>query len=235
MKLCSQCQFIYEDEQERCDMDGAQLIYEPTLDHVFPGQALELTAEAPRPDSFELVIPLSTEPLSKNDSESTPTNHRKKAILQIGALALIAAVAFMAFYAVRSALRAKAQSPTKVDKSKSSKPALKPVASAAGFAVEDRDIKNATAETSPSPVKLETKSSASEPVAPLPGIKPLPHLKPLPTLKPIPRLGEQTGSMNRNRQAVIVAVKPKTEPKKESRFGSFLKKTGRVLTKPFKS
>ncbi len=29
MKLCSQCEFIYEDDQERCDMDGAELVYEP--------------------------------------------------------------------------------------------------------------------------------------------------------------------------------------------------------------
>jgi hypothetical protein len=29
MKLCSQCEFIYEDDQESCDMDGAELVYQP--------------------------------------------------------------------------------------------------------------------------------------------------------------------------------------------------------------
>lgn len=31
MKRCSQCDFIYEDDQHLCDMDGHELIYEPTL------------------------------------------------------------------------------------------------------------------------------------------------------------------------------------------------------------
>jgi hypothetical protein len=31
MKRCSQCDFIYEDDQHLCDMDGYDLVYEPTL------------------------------------------------------------------------------------------------------------------------------------------------------------------------------------------------------------
>ncbi|MCM3902966.1 MAG: hypothetical protein ND866_14765 [Pyrinomonadaceae bacterium] len=31
MKRCSQCDFIYEDDQQLCDMDGQELVYEPTL------------------------------------------------------------------------------------------------------------------------------------------------------------------------------------------------------------
>lgn len=31
MKRCSECDFIYEDDQQLCDMDGHELIYEPTL------------------------------------------------------------------------------------------------------------------------------------------------------------------------------------------------------------
>ncbi len=31
MKRCSQCDFIYEDDQHLCDMDGHRLVYEPTL------------------------------------------------------------------------------------------------------------------------------------------------------------------------------------------------------------
>jgi hypothetical protein len=38
MKRCSQCDFIYEDDQHLCDMDGQELVYEPTL------QALQLYA-----------------------------------------------------------------------------------------------------------------------------------------------------------------------------------------------
>lgn len=38
MKRCSQCEFIYEDDQNVCDMDGHALVHEPTL------QALEVIA-----------------------------------------------------------------------------------------------------------------------------------------------------------------------------------------------
>ena len=30
MKLCPQCDFIYENDQSLCDMDGADLVYDPT-------------------------------------------------------------------------------------------------------------------------------------------------------------------------------------------------------------
>ena len=58
MKLCSQCEFIYEDDQELCDMDGAQLVYEPTLDHVFPNNALQARTELERQRPGRLIIPL---------------------------------------------------------------------------------------------------------------------------------------------------------------------------------
>ena len=29
MKLCPQCEFIYEDDQNTCDMDGKELVFDP--------------------------------------------------------------------------------------------------------------------------------------------------------------------------------------------------------------
>ena len=43
MKRCSQCDFIYEDDQHACDMDGHELVYEPTLQH--PLSAAKTTTE----------------------------------------------------------------------------------------------------------------------------------------------------------------------------------------------
>ena len=230
MKLCTQCQFIYEDDQERCDMDGAELIYEPTLEHVFPGKAFETTAESQRPEAFSLLIPLTTAPLSENSPASSALNTSKRVVWQIAAVVLIAVVAFLGLYAVRSAGRFKAQPSTSVVETQPSKSLLEPVVSAAAIA-DDPAAKLAKPEPSPSPGKVETKNAASEPAfPPLPGLKPLPRLKPLPTLKPIPRLADQNASMNRNRKSGVETAKPKAEPKKESRLGSFLKKTGRVLT-----
>lgn len=50
MKLCSQCQFIYEDDQDCCDMDGAQLVYETTLQtgSLNPGAIGTITTPARR-------------------------------------------------------------------------------------------------------------------------------------------------------------------------------------------
>ena len=41
MKRCSQCDFLYEDDQQLCDMDGHELVYEPTF------QSLQVNAAAP--------------------------------------------------------------------------------------------------------------------------------------------------------------------------------------------
>jgi len=58
MKLCSQCQFIYEDEQERCDMDGAELVHEPTLEHVFPRNGQEAAVQR-QAEPLKIIIPLT--------------------------------------------------------------------------------------------------------------------------------------------------------------------------------
>jgi hypothetical protein len=43
MKRCIQCDFVYEDDQRVCDMDGADLAFEPTL-HPFGVDATPETA-----------------------------------------------------------------------------------------------------------------------------------------------------------------------------------------------
>jgi hypothetical protein len=61
MKLCSQCDFIYEDDQERCDMDGAELVYEPTLESASQ-TALKTDSKLQRPVRAALIIPLPSSP-----------------------------------------------------------------------------------------------------------------------------------------------------------------------------
>ena len=46
MKLCPQCQFIYEDDQNLCDMDGEALVYDNRLG-VFPGILPAATGRRP--------------------------------------------------------------------------------------------------------------------------------------------------------------------------------------------
>ena len=238
MKLCSQCEFIYEDDQERCDMDGAELVYEPTLEHVFPNNPLAVKAKLERRGPARVVIPLSRLPRPETSiAPPAVVAPRKPLPLRIAAVALLAALSFAAFYATPRLFQARSQSAKITIETQKPKPETLhplPVVSGAAATAEDPETRNGKTETPVPADKLEAPNSKpAAPIPALPGLKPLPRLKPLPTLKPIPRLSDRSQSVTANRKAVVVNTSAGT--KKESRFGSFLKKTGRILTKPFKS
>src|ERR1700682_268325 len=107
MKLCSQCEFIYEDDQERCDMDGAELVYEPTLEHTFP-TALEAKSERERP--ARLIIPLTRSPQPETSVAPPLVYARSNTFaLPIAAGIVLAVVAFVAFYASPRLFHGRAQ------------------------------------------------------------------------------------------------------------------------------
>lgn len=238
MKLCSQCEFIYEDEQERCDMDGAELVYEPTLEHVFPNGALQTRTELERRGPALLVIPLTRSPQPATSIAQTDVVvTRRRLLLQIAAVAVLAAVAFAAFYATPRLFHTKPQSANNTIKTQQQQPGnSQPVL--VGSDVAATSEKPEPQETKPyvsrSSDKPETRNAKLEtPFPALPGLKPLPRLKPLLKLKPIPRLSDRSRSVNAGRKGIVVNTSAPT--KKESGFGSFLKKTGRILARPFKS
>jgi len=237
MKLCSQCEFIYEDDQERCDMDGAALVYEPTLEHVFPKNALKVIPEpVERAGRARLVIPLSRSPQPETSiAHLNVVAGRSRFVFQIAAGIVVAFAAFVTFYASQRLFHTKPQpavSSLETQNPKLETFDLSSLVSAASATSEKPETGKAKIEPSQSSNKFESPTSTRETAIPaLPGLKPLPRLKPLPKLKPIPTLAEQSRSQTANRKAVVMA----TDAKKESRFGSFLKKTGRILTKPFKS
>ena len=237
MKLCSQCEFIYEDDQERCDMDGAELVYEPTLEHIFPKNAMAAKQKGERRGPARLIIPLSRLPQPETSiARSNAVVTRGRWPWQIGAVAVLAAVSFMVFYASPRLLQTKPQ--TAQNTIETQKPKLEtshplPIVSDTAAVSEETQMRNAKLDTSLPADKFETPiPKPAAPIPALPGLKPLPRLKPLPTLKPIPRLSDRNRSVNAGRKSLVVNT---SSTKKESRFGSFLKKTGRVLTKPFKS
>lgn len=236
MKLCSQCEFIYEDDQECCDMDGAALVYEPTLESVFQ-TALEAKAKLEPPLPAKLSAPLTTVlPAETSTTSRNVFAARGRFALQVAACLVLAVMAFAAFYVAPRLLQTQAQTSIEPVETRSTTDKLEsPTAEGAAPApnaalpAEKREL-----ETSSTSDRLQTshsKAGASFPA--LPVVKPLPRLKPLPTLKPLPRLQDQNRSLSPSRNAPV--VKEKANAKKESRFGSFLKKTGRILTKPFKN
>ncbi len=223
MQVCLQCQFIYEDDQERCDMDGSELVYEPTLEHAFP-------TAGRLPERTKLIIPIKSGVLTRLDQVPTVATTRPRRIAwQIAAAIVAAGVAFLAFYAARSLVGSRPRAPLRV----STENFASVSAAVAAVAPNDPVIENDPVDL-PSPNKPKTLAAVREaPVAALPGLPPLPRLKPLPGLKPIPRLADQSRAMNANHKSVLLTAKPKSA-NKESRLGSFLKKTGRALKKPFK-
>lgn len=288
MKLCSQCEFIYEDDQEHCDMDGAQLVYEPTLEHVFPNNALQARTELERSGPMlkssaggrssrqtagageavtestgqrQLFLSCRLLPPTADSLQQPQTSiarrhgrsNRSRLVLQIAAGFVLAVGGFAAFYATPQLFQTRVHTATNKLETQDSKrettylttavsdasatadkPQIQSVEMKLSQLSDQPETRQSKRETVPASDKLQTASSKREPaVPPLPGLKPMPRLKPLPTLKPIPRLADRSRSVNTSRKAIVVNTSGGT--KKDSRFGSFLKRTGRILTKPFKS
>ena len=230
-------------------MDGAELVYEPTLEHVFQNNALQATTELERRVPARLVIPLSRLPQPETSiAQPHVFANRSRWALQIGAGFILAVGGFAAFYATPQLFRTRVQTATNKIETQDSKREISSAVSDASATADKPEIQNTKMElsqlsdqaetrqtkreTAPASDELKTARAKREPaVPPLAGLKPLPRLKPIPTLKPIPRLSERGRSAGR--KAVVVDTSDNT--KKDSRLGSFLKKTGRILTKPFKS
>ena len=183
MKRCSQCEFIYEDDQHLCDMDGHELVYEPTL------QALQIS-----------------EP-----TKQTPGHTRRFALAAVLAifLATLLSVGYSGF------TREYAPQNTKAPSTKVEPPYFTPEQTQAP-ATPEQNQTPATPDESPTPSpshnprteKVRPKTSVASPIA-----------------RNAPR---DTSSGQEPRSPA------KANHKKESTIGGFLKKTGKVLKRPFK-
>ena len=207
MKRCPQCEFIYEDEQTTCDMDGAMLAFDSAA------------ADAPR---------------SKTKSFAVPA-------LVGTALAGVLVLAFYASPLLVAKPDAGQLSPERTAPvSPGSGPT--PVSPGSGPTPVHPVIEAPT--TSPSPEVIEPSGAeraqdrerTSDANHPKPktadsrltirrGLPPLPRVPSLPRLPPA---RAQKSSTSKDQ------IKVTTPSKKQSKVGSFLKKTGRVITKPFK-
>jgi len=175
MKRCPQCEFIYEDDQSLCDMDGVLLVLD---DRNLP--------------NFHALAPVPKVPVKAQSK-------RNRAVPAFATL-ILALVLGMVYYV--SIHRRAAQN------------TYTPSAAVAETTPELAPVVNPTPESQPS---AEVKAPAPE------------EPKPAPAKQPETKLGKK--------QPVITAppTQPKPEPKKEdSKVGSILKKTGRILKKPFK-
>ena len=102
MKRCPQCDFVYEDDQSFCDMDGSELFHAaqtlplPPLERVAPEMASIVTdpaSVAPEP------VSVVTKPASKPAKSKRKSKGKSSAVTAIAAVALLA-VLFMVYYAI---------------------------------------------------------------------------------------------------------------------------------------
>ncbi|HKO43022.1 MAG TPA: hypothetical protein VJU84_07025 [Pyrinomonadaceae bacterium] len=197
MKRCPQCEFIYENEQTTCDMDGAMLAFDKD----------SAAVDGPRSNAKSFAVPAV-----------------------VGTV--LAAVLVLAFYA----------SPLLVAKPDAAQPSPEQtVPSSPVSAPTPIQTVIEAPSTSPSPETVVEPTSAERAaegdrnhanskatdsrLTIRRGLPPLPRVPSLPRLPPA---RAQKSSTSKDQVKVV------TPPKKQSKVESFLKKTGRVITKPFK-
>jgi hypothetical protein len=223
MKLCPHCEFIYEDDQSFCDMDGKELVYNPgplAFEKNAPSAFAQLQHSAATP----VILTPGPAPIRTSGLPSSfPSRWRQSRSYAVAAVTgvLLAMLLFMVYYARahRSRSDNANQSPDQsYEQSTSRAPdttsVVSPPATLAG---------SASTEQSPTQGGMVTLLKRSRVRA----IQPLatPHRSQQPT-------GKRETSIAQNQPRA--GKSEITTAKKESKVSSFLKKTGRILSKPFK-
>ena len=196
MKRCPECEFIYEDEQTMCDMDGAMLAF----------------------DASSAIVDGSR---SKAKSFAVP------ALVGTG----LAAVLVLAFYTSPLLIAKPDADQLSPERTEAVNPDYAPTpiqpvieASPSSEVLEPTNAeREADSERSSNANRANPKTSDSR-LTIRRGLPPLPRVPSLPRLPPA-----RTQKSPTSKDQVKV-----TTPKKQSKVESFFKKTGRVITKPFK-
>jgi hypothetical protein len=184
MQRCSQCDFIYEDDQHLCDMDGQELVYEPTLQSLQIGAAKVATTACTPPQ----------------------TSGARRQALAAGVALLIAIVLSLGYF---------------------------------GFTTEyaPQHTKAPATNVNPEPQPAPDQSPATPAVSPMPSPGDSPESdtttvsgnEAAPLAQATPGYGSATSSGETMR-----SQPKKANHKKETGIRGLLKKTGKILKKPFK-
>ena len=200
MKRCPQCEFIYEDDQTTCDMDGAMLAFDTNSS----------TVDGPRSRAKSFVVPAV-----------------------VGTA--LAAVLVLAFYtsplliAQPDAGQLSPEGTAPVNPGSAPTP-TQPVIEAPSTSASPEVLEPTSPERPADSERTSDENHAKKRPADSRltirrGLPPLPRVPSLPRLPPA---RAQKSSTSKD------PTKVTTSPKKQSKVESFLKKTGRVITKPFK-
>lgn len=188
MKRCPKCEFIYEDDQSLCDMDGVLLVFDS---RTLPNVHALATVSAPMPEK----------------------GRRSRMVPAFATLILMLVIASVYYVTTLRSNAADNISPASVT-SVSTEPAVE------------------------QPVQQPVQQPIEPPVE-TPAAEPAPD-----STQPAPETEKRETSPTTNPKPAAVPAKKATaqpaavrspEPKKDdSKVGSILKKTGKILKKPFK-
>ena len=184
MKRCPQCDFIYEDDQSLCDMDGVLLVFDP---RTLPNLHALATVEAPL----------------------APKAHwRHRTFPAVAALILATVLSLVYFVSTQR----RAPLPEPVSGASMTAPIAVPVAPAEANPPADANQAPAAVELSNAAVAQEERK------------------------KPEPSKAATAPSTKKATTKTPTTERKSAEEtrKEDSKVGSILKKTGRILKKPFK-
>jgi hypothetical protein len=194
MKRCPQCEFIYEDDQGCCDMDGVRLVAD--------SQLLSDSGFA-KVDVGSLV------------ASSQASQWRSFALPAVGAV-ILGVVLFLVYY-----VSTHPTAPQNTHYSSAQVTVDSP--SAAAQSAPNPDL---TQPASP-PSRIDAEPTAS----PIESIQPPASAKRPSASSSIP---PTTREEKKRKQDRAIRKSNSTDSKKDSKVGSFLKKAGNILKKPFK-
>ena len=183
MKRCPQCEFIYEDDQSLCDMDGALLVF----------------------DSRSLPNLHALAPVDVPAVRVAPKAHWRHRTFPAMAALILATVLSLVYFVTSQ----RGGSPVNVP--------------AVNLPASNLVAPAAAANPTPEPPPPATEASGA---APAPAAKEEPETTKAAATAPARKASSKTSTTQ---------PKPAQEAKKDdSKVGSILKKTGRILKKPFK-
>lgn len=221
MKRCPQCEFIYNDDQNLCDMDGSGLVYDDAL----------------------ATLPYSALPV--NDLHVGKSGTRVFALPAVAGLALAALICLGYYAAPRLIAQPETRRSSESQQLQNSPapetaPPVNDPSRRTTEPAEPPDISKPVGDQSAEPAspiqrtlstaalveKPDKRLTISRRLSPLRGIPPLRRLPPA-------NVGSATSENSVSTRELRAEVAGMNR-RKESGVRSFLKKTGRILKKPFK-
>jgi hypothetical protein len=199
MKRCPQCEFLYEDEQRFCDMDGSKLSFDSRQ---LPRLQALTTAEVRAAKSF----------------------WRPHLVPAAAGLVLSTVLGLVYYVSVQQQNRPVPQpAPAAQTRQTLITPAVEEKVKPTVDAIEPTKTITAqpetVAENKPTPSETEAKSAETQ----------KPERADMPATKKT-----RPVNLNSSQPRPVTPASTEAKPKKESKVSAVLKKTGRILKKPFK-